>query len=92
MTICYNMIFPDYARRLIDLDADIVIDNANRISDGCQRGAWSWNLDAPRWPPGRCDAPAAGRGRGGASSGGCGHGPAGSPVGPRNEFGAFLPD
>ena len=39
------MVFPDYARRLIDLDADIVINNANRISDGYQRDVRSWNLE-----------------------------------------------
>ena len=44
-TIRYNMVFLDYARRLIDLDADIVINNANRISDGYQRDVRSWNLE-----------------------------------------------
>lgn len=39
------MVFQDYARRLIDLDADIVINNANRISDGYQRDVRSWNLE-----------------------------------------------
>ena len=39
------MVFLDYARRLIDLDADIVINNANRISDGYQRDVRSWNLE-----------------------------------------------
>lgn len=42
MTVCYDLIFPDYLRRLVDLGADLVINSTNWISDAWQREAWGW--------------------------------------------------
>jgi 5-aminopentanamidase len=42
MTVCYDLIFPDYVRRLVDLGADIVINSTNWISDAWQRDRWGW--------------------------------------------------
>jgi len=43
MTICYDLIFPDYVRHLIDLGADIVINSTNWINDVYQRDVWGWS-------------------------------------------------
>lgn len=42
MTVCYDLIFPEYVRRLVDLGADIVINSTNWITDGFQRDTWGW--------------------------------------------------
>jgi predicted amidohydrolase len=42
MTICYDLIFPDYVRHLIDLGADIIINSTNWINDVYQRDVWGW--------------------------------------------------
>ena len=43
MTICYDLIFPEYIRSLIDLGADIVINSTNWIHDAYQRDVWGWS-------------------------------------------------
>ncbi|MEQ8348643.1 MAG: carbon-nitrogen hydrolase family protein [Sneathiellaceae bacterium] len=42
MTVCYDLIFPDYLRRLVELGADLVINSTNWISDPWQRETWGW--------------------------------------------------
>ena len=42
MTVCYDLIFPDYVRRLVDLGAHVVINSTNWISDAWQRDRWGW--------------------------------------------------
>jgi len=42
MTICYDLIFPEYVRRLIELGADIIINSTNWINDPYQRDVWGW--------------------------------------------------
>ena len=42
MTICYDLIFPDYVRRLIELGADFIINSTNWINDPYQRDIWGW--------------------------------------------------
>jgi predicted amidohydrolase len=42
LTICYDLIFPDYARRLVELGAEIVINSTNWIADAYQREVWGW--------------------------------------------------
>jgi 5-aminopentanamidase len=42
MTICYDLIFPEYVRRLIELGADVVINSTNWINDVYQRDVWGW--------------------------------------------------
>jgi len=43
MTICYDLIFPEYVRRLVDLGADLVINSTNWITDDFQRDKWGWS-------------------------------------------------
>lgn len=43
MTVCYDLIFPDYVRHIVDLGADLVINSTNWITDGYQRGTWGWS-------------------------------------------------
>ena len=43
MTICYDLIFPEYIRSLIDLGADLVINSTNWIHDAYQRDVWGWS-------------------------------------------------
>jgi predicted amidohydrolase len=42
MTICYDLIFPDYVRHLIQKGADIIINSTNWINDVYQRDVWGW--------------------------------------------------
>ena len=42
LTICYDFIFPEFVRRLVDLGAEIVINSTNWISDEFQRDTWGW--------------------------------------------------
>ncbi|MFC3226379.1 carbon-nitrogen hydrolase family protein [Marinibaculum pumilum] len=42
LTVCYDLIFPDYVRRLVELGADVVINGTNWISDAWQRETWGW--------------------------------------------------
>jgi predicted amidohydrolase len=42
MTICYDLLFPEYVRRLIELGADMVINSTNWINDPYQRDVWGW--------------------------------------------------
>lgn len=46
MTICYDLIFPEYIRRLVDLGADLVINSTNWITDDFQRNTWGWGASA----------------------------------------------
>lgn len=43
MTICYDLLFPEYVRRLVDLGADIIINSTNWITDDFQRDRWGWS-------------------------------------------------
>lgn len=45
LTICYDLLFPEYVRRLIDLGADIVVNSTNWINDPYQRDMWGWSPD-----------------------------------------------
>ncbi|MSP83815.1 MAG: carbon-nitrogen hydrolase family protein [Alphaproteobacteria bacterium] len=42
MTICYDLIFPEYIQRLVALGANIVINSTNWINDPYQRDTWAW--------------------------------------------------
>jgi predicted amidohydrolase len=42
MTICYDLIFPDYVRRLVEMGADFIINSTNWINDPYQRDVWGW--------------------------------------------------
>jgi predicted amidohydrolase len=43
MTICYDLIFPDYVRRLVELGADLVINSTNWVADEYQHSVWGWS-------------------------------------------------
>ncbi|MBO0333195.1 carbon-nitrogen hydrolase family protein [Sneathiella sp. CAU 1612] len=43
MTICYDMIFPDYFRTLVNKGAEIVINSTNWIGDSYQQDVWGWS-------------------------------------------------
>lgn len=43
MTVCYDLIFPEYIRRLVDLGADLIINSTNWITDSFQRDTWGWS-------------------------------------------------
>jgi len=42
LTICYDLLFPEYSRRLIELGADIIVNSTNWINDPYQRDMWGW--------------------------------------------------
>lgn len=48
MTICYDLIFPEYVRRLIELGADVIINSTNWINDPYQRDMWGWGGERTR--------------------------------------------
>ncbi len=43
MTICYDLIFPDYIRRLVELGADLIVNSTDWITDEYQSAVWGWN-------------------------------------------------
>ena len=45
LTICYDLIFPEYVRKIVDLGADIVINSTDWINDPYQRDVWGWNQE-----------------------------------------------
>lgn len=42
MTICYDLLFPEYVRLLVDRGADIVINSTNWMTDDFQHDRWGW--------------------------------------------------
>jgi predicted amidohydrolase len=48
MTICYDLIFPEYVRRLVELGADFIINSTNWINDPYQREVWGWTGERVR--------------------------------------------
>jgi predicted amidohydrolase len=42
LTICYDLIFPDYIRRLVAMGADLIVNSTNWIADSYQREVWGW--------------------------------------------------
>jgi predicted amidohydrolase len=45
LTICYDLIFPEYIRKLVDLGADIIVNGTDWINDPYQRDVWGWNQE-----------------------------------------------
>lgn len=45
LTICYDLIFPEYVRKLVDLGADIIVNSTDWINDPYQRDVWGWNAE-----------------------------------------------
>jgi predicted amidohydrolase len=48
LTICYDLIFPHYVRKLIEMGADIVINSTDWINDPYQRDVWGWTEERIR--------------------------------------------
>ena len=42
LTICYDLIFPGYIRKLVELGADIIVNGTDWINDPYQRDVWGW--------------------------------------------------
>jgi 5-aminopentanamidase len=42
MTICYDLVFPGYVRKLVAMGADIIINSTDWINDLYQRDVWGW--------------------------------------------------
>jgi predicted amidohydrolase len=45
LTICYDLIFPEYVRKLVDLGADMIVNSTDWINDPYQRDVWGWNAE-----------------------------------------------
>ncbi|MCC6161737.1 MAG: carbon-nitrogen hydrolase family protein [Acidobacteria bacterium] len=43
LTVCYDLIFPEYIRALTARGAELVINSTNWIADDWQRATWDWN-------------------------------------------------
>lgn len=42
LTICYDLLFPEYIRSLVLAGADLIINSTNWIADEYQRDVWGW--------------------------------------------------
>jgi predicted amidohydrolase len=45
LTICYDLIFPEYVRKLVDLGAEMIVNSTDWINDPYQRDVWGWNAE-----------------------------------------------
>jgi 5-aminopentanamidase len=45
LTICYDLIFPEYVRKIVELGADIVVNSTDWINDPYQRDVWGWTQE-----------------------------------------------
>jgi len=43
MSICYDLIFPEYVRTIVDLGADLVLNSTDWIADAYQTSVWGWS-------------------------------------------------
>ena len=43
MSVCYDLVFPEYIRRLVDIGAELVINSTNWMTDDWQRQVWGWS-------------------------------------------------
>ncbi len=43
LTICYDLIFPEYVRRLVALGADLIVNSTDWITDAYQSEVWGWS-------------------------------------------------
>lgn len=43
LTICYDLLFPEYIRSLVLAGADLIINSTNWITDDFQKDVWGWN-------------------------------------------------
>src|SRR5690606_7051400 len=42
LTICYDLLFPEYIRSLVLAHADLIVNSTNWIADEYQRDVWGW--------------------------------------------------
>lgn len=45
LTICYDLIFPHYVRKLVEMGAEIIVNSTDWINDPYQRDVWGWNAE-----------------------------------------------
>lgn len=43
LSVCYDLIFPDFIRKLVDLGAETVINSTNWITNEWQTNVWGWS-------------------------------------------------
>jgi predicted amidohydrolase len=43
LSVCYDLIFGEYIRRLVGLGAELIINSTNWIADAYQREVWGWS-------------------------------------------------
>ena len=43
LSICYDLIFPEFIRTLVDMGAEIVVNSTNWITNDFQRNVWGWS-------------------------------------------------
>lgn len=48
LTICYDLLFPEYIRSLVLAGADIVVNSTNWINDAYQRDVWGWTGESTK--------------------------------------------
>lgn len=48
MSVCYDLLFPEYIRKLTDMGADLIINSTNWITNPFQRDRWGWNGERVR--------------------------------------------
>ncbi len=46
LSICYDLIFPEFTRKLVDLGAEIIVNSTNWITNDFQRTVWDWSGEA----------------------------------------------
>jgi predicted amidohydrolase len=45
LTICYDLIFPGFVTKLVDMGADFIVNSTDWINDPYQRDVWGWNAE-----------------------------------------------
>jgi predicted amidohydrolase len=45
LTICYDLMFPHYSRKLIEMGADIIVNSTTWIHNPYQRDMWGWDTE-----------------------------------------------
>ncbi len=46
LSICYDLIFPEFIRKLVDMGAEIIVNSTNWITNDFQRNVWGWSGEA----------------------------------------------
>lgn len=46
LSICYDLIFPEFTRKLADMGAELIVNSTNWITNAFQRDVWDWSGEA----------------------------------------------